>query len=101
MVKYPPPPLPEISERVYRRVRDRIYPRAPSLHTTPPASAEAAENYYARANDATGLYEAIAAKLTEQRKFVLWWDGQEKQKATPGNLGPSQTTDGPTASRSN
>ena len=51
--------------------------------------------------DATGLYEAIAAKLGEQRKFVLWWDGQEKQKATPGNLGPSQTTDGPTASRSN
>ena len=38
-------------------------------------------------------------KIGEQRKFVLWWDGQEKHKgaAAPGtNRGttPSQTTDG-------
>ncbi len=26
------------------------------------------------------LHEAVKAKLTEQRKFVLWWDGQEKDK---------------------
>jgi len=27
---------------------------------------------------ATKLYEAVEAKLTEQRRFVLWWDAQEK-----------------------
>ncbi len=43
------------------------------------------------------LHEAVKAKLTEQRKFVLWWDGQEKRRATPGNLGPSQTNDAPAA----
>ena len=59
------------------------------------------ESRQGHAMDATKLYIAIKAKLGEQRNFVLWWDGQEKQKATPGNLGPSQTTDGPTASRSN
>ena len=40
------------------------------------AVAEAAENYYARAKDATGLYKAIEAKLGAQRQFVIWWDGQ-------------------------
>ena len=44
------------------------------------AVAEAAEKYFARAKDATGLYEAIEAKITEQRRFVLWWDAQEKDK---------------------
>ena len=39
--------------------------------------------------------EAVQAKLGEQRRFVIWWDGQEKRKATPGNLGPSPTTDAP------
>jgi len=29
---------------------------------------------------------------------VLWWDGQVKRRATPGNLGPSQITDAPAAS---
>lgn len=43
------------------------------------AIAEAAEKYYRRAKDVQRLYEAVEAKLTEQRKFVLWWDGQEKQ----------------------
>ena len=38
------------------------------------AVAEAAEKYFARAKDATKLYEAIKAKLGEQRRFVLWWD---------------------------
>lgn len=44
------------------------------------ASAEAAENYYRRAKDPERLYEAIEAKLTEQRNFVIWWDGQEHDK---------------------
>ena len=26
------------------------------------------------------LHEAVKAKLTEQRKFVLWWDAQEKDR---------------------
>ena len=43
------------------------------------AVAEAAEQYFARAKDSTGLHEAVQAKLGEQLRFVLWWDGQEKQ----------------------
>ena len=38
------------------------------------AVAEAAEQYFARAKDATGLHQAVEAKLGEQRRFVLWWD---------------------------
>ncbi len=61
------------------------------------AVAEAAEHYFLRAKDATKLYEAIEAKLGEQRRFVLWWDGQEKNPgnrgAGRGNVRPSQTTD--------
>ena len=48
------------------------------------AVAEAAEKYFARAKDATKLYEAIEAKLVEQRRFVLWWDEQEKDPGRPG-----------------
>jgi hypothetical protein len=44
------------------------------------AIAEAAEKHYARAKDATKLFEAIEAKLIEQRKFVRWWNAQEKAK---------------------
>ena len=61
------------------------------------AVAEAAEIHFARAKDGSKLYEAVEAKLGEQRRFVLWWDGQEKRKATPGNLGPSVVGDGPAA----
>ena len=39
--------------------------------------AEAAEKMFARAKDVDGLYEAVATKLSEQRRFVLWWDGQK------------------------
>ena len=39
------------------------------------AVAETAEKYFARAKDIVKLFEAIEAKLKEQRKFVLWWDG--------------------------
>ena len=41
------------------------------------AVAEAAEQYFARAKDSTGLHEAVEAKLGEQRRFVLWWDQQD------------------------
>jgi hypothetical protein len=61
------------------------------------AKAEALERYFARAKDATKLYEAVQIKLGEQRRFVLWWDEQQKRRATPGNLGASQTSDGPAA----
>jgi len=54
------------------------------------AIAEAAEKHYARAKDATKLYAAIEAKLGEQRRFVLWWDGQKKN---PGGT-PSAVRDG-------
>jgi ParB family chromosome partitioning protein len=60
--------------------------------------AEAAESYYYRAKDSAGLYQAVQTKLGEQRRFVLWWDGQEKN---PGNRGagkgkvrPSEIDDG-------
>ena len=49
------------------------------------------ENAHARAT------EAVEAKLGEQRRFVLWWDGQEKNPgnrgAGRGNIRPSQTSD--------
>ena len=48
------------------------------------AVAEAAEKHFARAKDSTKLFEAIKAKLTEQRNFVLWWDEQEKDPGRPG-----------------
>ncbi len=55
------------------------------------AVAQAAEIYFGRAKDSTKLYEAIAAKLGEQRRFVLWWDGQEKSKGGRPPENPSQT----------
>ena len=54
------------------------------------AVAESAENYYRRAKDATKLYEAIEAKLTEQRKFIRWWDRQKKNKG--GRPSTDETT---------
>ena len=53
------------------------------------ALAETAERYFKRAKDADKLYEAIEAKLTEQRKFVLWWDGSGFNKGGK----PSQISD--------
>jgi hypothetical protein len=60
--------------------------------------AEAAEGYFRRAKDFEGLYRAVETKLGEQRRFVLWYDGQPKDKgaAEPGtNRGatPSQYVD--------
>ena len=42
------------------------------------AVAEVATKYYRRANDPEGLYRAIEVQVSEQRKFVLWWDRQKK-----------------------
>ena len=53
-------------------------------------AAELGEKHFRRARDSAGLYEAVRAKLGEQRRFVLWWDQQEKN---PGG-NPSQTNDG-------
>jgi phage N-6-adenine-methyltransferase len=39
------------------------------------AVAEAAERHYKRVKDLKMLGAAVEAKLTEQRNFVLWWDG--------------------------
>lgn len=39
------------------------------------ALAETAEKYFRRAKDSDKLFQAVEAKLGEQRKFVLWWDG--------------------------
>lgn len=55
------------------------------------AVAEAAARHFARAKDARRLHAAIAAKLTAQRRFVLWWDGQAKRRAT---FAASGVTDG-------
>jgi len=48
------------------------------------AVAEIAEKYFKRAKDADQLFEAISMKLTEQRKYVLWLDTQEKSKGGRG-----------------
>ena len=48
------------------------------------AVAEAAEKHFTRAKDATHLSEAVELKLSEQRKFVLWWDASEKPEGGRG-----------------
>ncbi len=56
------------------------------------AVAEAAEKHFARAKDIVKLFEAIEAKLKEQRKFVLWWDGFGDKRGRPKEK-TSQTGD--------
>jgi phage N-6-adenine-methyltransferase len=48
----------------------------PERGLTQIALAETAEKYFRRAKDASRLLEAVEVKLSEQRKFILWWDGQ-------------------------
>ncbi len=55
--------------------------------------AEAAEKYFARAKDTTKLYEAIEAKLGEQRRFVLWWDEQNNKGGNPTLTGLKRLED--------
>ncbi len=73
------------------------------------AVAEAAEQYFARAKDATRLYEAVEAKLGEQRRFVLWYDetfhgghpsgGRRKKDFSPEIFLPEGAPDGATLTR--
>ena len=56
------------------------------------AVAEAAEKHFARAKDIVKLFEAIEAKLKEQRTFVLWWEKQNKQHGKLGNRPVTQFT---------
>jgi phage N-6-adenine-methyltransferase len=41
--------------------------------------AQAAIDRFARARDIEGLRKASADMLGEQRRFILWWDGQKKR----------------------
>jgi hypothetical protein len=59
------------------------------------AAAGEAEKRFSRARDSAGLRKAVEIKLTEQWRFVRWWDGQEKRRGT--GL-PSEITDGRAAS---
>jgi phage N-6-adenine-methyltransferase len=54
------------------------------------AVAESGENFFKRARNSDGLYEAVKTKLTEQRKFIKWYDAQDKAKGGR----PSKTCDG-------
>jgi hypothetical protein len=64
------------------------------------AVAEAAKKYFAQAKDATQLYEAIEAKLKEQRKFVRWWDRLgEKSGSGPSKRRTGSVTPLPIAGR--
>ena len=65
---------------VARRPSDRLAHYDPQKGLKRIAIAEAAEKHFARAKDATKLYQAIEAKLTLQAEFVAWWDAQEKSK---------------------
>jgi ParB family chromosome partitioning protein len=49
------------------------------------AVAESGENFFKRARNSDGLYEAVKTKLTEQRKFIKWWDAQPKASGARGN----------------
>ena len=57
------------------------------------AVAEAAEQYFARAKDSTGLHKAVEAKLGEQRRFVLWWDQQKHGGEAKAGHPMSETAD--------
>lgn len=56
------------------------------------AVSEAAEKHWARVKDPTKLYQAIEGTLTEQRKFVRWWDGLGDKDGRPKKTvtGPSR-----------
>lgn len=46
------------------------------------AVAEAGEKVFRRARDPDGLAQAVEAKLTEQRRFIRWYDAQAKDPGT-------------------
>jgi phage N-6-adenine-methyltransferase len=49
------------------------------------AVAEAGEKHFARAKDASKLFDAIAEKLTLQMEYVVWRDRQPKNKGGRGH----------------
>src|SRR5262249_39558327 len=57
------------------------------------ARAETAERDYRRAKDATGLQQAVETKLTEQRRFILWYD-QTKHGGEPKAGRPEMSQNG-------
>ena len=56
------------------------------------AVAESAESYYRRARDAEQLFAAIELKLTEQRKFLRWYDAQPKDHGAATQRGNRTVT---------
>jgi phage N-6-adenine-methyltransferase len=56
------------------------------------AVAEAAEKHFARAKNPEKLYEAVKAKLTEQRKYALWRETVRPHGYGPGR-GKKESTD--------
>lgn len=57
------------------------------------ALSAAAEKLYEKAKDRTQLFKAIKLKLTEQRKFVLWWDKQSRKGGNPTVTGLKRLAD--------
>src|SRR5262245_30094728 len=55
------------------------------------AMAETAESYYKRARNPDKLLEAVELKLTEQRKYILWWDSHGNPRGGPKNVADSAT----------
>jgi DNA N-6-adenine-methyltransferase (Dam) len=78
----PPPQLPLVEIDGSRSVER--YDPVRGLQTI--VVAEAAEKQFARAKDATKLFEAIELKLTEQRNFIRWYDEQPKDPGTRGQI---------------
>lgn len=86
-------------------------PSTPPAHYKPAqglksiALAETAEKYFRRAKDATRLLDAVEVKLSEQRKFVLWWDrdglrkGGKPLQTSKGKAGTDGLPDSTTLSR--
>ena len=53
--------------------------------------AEAAATYYEKAKDAEGLRDALIAKMTEQRNFIIWWDNVANKDPGGGGTHPLNT----------
>jgi phage N-6-adenine-methyltransferase len=78
------------STAIARRPRGDLTRYDPQKGLKTIALAEAAVSHYARAKDATGLTKAIRLKLTEQAKFVEWWDtAAEKHTGARGDKRPN------------
>jgi phage N-6-adenine-methyltransferase len=83
-----------VSHSLRRRPRTDLAHYVPQDGVEAINLAEAAEVYYTRVKDPTRLYEAVEWKLTEQRRFVLWWDQQDRAPGPGRGKKGSQTGDG-------